>query len=599
MDNLLFYDVEVFKTQSCVVFKTEDGKTDRIFTNNLNGLGEYIDKGIIQGCGYDGLREYISDKILIGYNNYHYDDYILYAMSQRLKKDLEPDRQTIIKAYNDTIIKNGDKMALRKIENTTFDCFQQIDVSKPGLKKIEGNLGKSIIESEVDFTIERELTSAENLETVKYCEYDVLMTIEIWKMRKDYFHSKLEVLKMLDEKTREKAFKWNTTSIIGTLLKWEKGSQPTDSQLSQRNKYDYVPAKVTEMWEQLDDLETQLNGFDFKKKKVTVEEFGNKIEFGWGGLHGAPKGFVYKEDVKLLDVGSMYPNILINLDGLGNMTKYYKEILDHRLELKHQGKKKEQAPLKLILNSTYGLLNNKYSQLNRPYLAYNICLYGQISLYVLSQRLSNIGCEVFNINTDGVAFTGGEDEHIKQIWHSWEKEFNLTLELDEFDKWWQKDVNNYVALTKNGKIKVKGGDVNKYFGDTHFKNMDTIIVHKALVDKLVYNIPFETTIMNNLDKPELFQYILQAGRTYKGTFDRDGNKYNKINRVFAAKDGDFQLFKVKENADGSKSYAKFPNAPDRMFLWNDDVDKLENFKDVVDIQWYYDLTNKIYQRWKK
>ncbi len=47
----------------------------------------------------------------------------------------------------------------------------------------------------------------------------------------------------------------------------------------------------------------------------------------------------------------MYPNLLINLNGLVDKTKLYKEILDYRLKLKHEGKKKEQAPYKLILKN--------------------------------------------------------------------------------------------------------------------------------------------------------------------------------------------------------------------------------------------------------
>ena len=596
-DNILFYDIEVFKHQSCVVFKDINGDTVRIFTNNLSGLGSYIDKGIITECGYEALGEFIRDKTLVGYNNYWYDDYVLYAMSCELKSNVEKYRQSMIKGYNDTIINKGDQKSLKRVDLKTYDCFQQIDVGRPGLKKIEGNMGKSIVESTVDFNIERPLTPSENLETVKYCEYDVKMTVEVWKMRKEYFKSKKEVANMLDENLRDKAYRWNTTSIVGQLLKWTKGTEPTDSQIGQWDKFDYVPEEVGEMWRQLDDRHFRMNDYKFKKKKVTVEEFGNVIEFGWGGLHGAPKGFIYRENVKLLDVGSMYPNILIILRGLGDKTGYYKSILDHRLELKHQGKKEEQAPLKLILNSTYGLLNNQYSQLNRPALAYNICIYGQISLYVLAKRLGSIGCDIININTDGVAFTGGDDEEVKAVWKSWEKEFNLTLELDKFKKWWQKDVNNYVALTDKDKIKVKGADVNRYFGDTTFKSMDILIVHKALVDKLVYGKSFEDTLLDNLDKPELFQYVLQAGRTYKGTYDNEGNKYNKVNRVFACKEGDFQLFKVKETSDGVISKAKFANAPDKMFLWNEDVRDLKNFKEIVDLQWYYDLITNIYKRW--
>lgn len=289
----------------------------------------------------------------------------------------------------------------------------------------------------------------------------------------------------------------------------------------------------------------------------------------------------------------MYPSILILLNGLGDKTEEYDRIRKHRIEIKHKDKALSDA-YKLILNSTYGLLNNQYSQLNNPHLAFSICIYGQIALYELAKRLSNIGAELINLNTDGVGFCYDGEEY-KTIWHQWEKDFGLNLELEEYDRWIQKDVNNYIALEKGTQdIKVKGGDVNKYKSNKFFANNDTRIVHIALVDYLLYNKKVEDTIQENLDKPLLFQYVLKAGNTYKGTYDKDGNKYNNINRVFAARNGDFELFKKRQD-DG---LVKFADAPNKMFLWNDDVDKLDNFKNIVDIQWYYDLVMKNLERWR-
>ena len=435
MDKLLAFDIEVFKQNSLVVFKNLTGETVRIFSSSLDGLGEYIDKGLINGQGFEDLEEFIKDKTLIGYNNYFYDDYILYAMSKNLS-------QKVIKAWNDSIIEKKSNIGMKKIEICrTLDCFQQIDVSRPSLKKVEGNMGLSIVESSVDFNIDRKLTPKENLETVKYCEYDVLQTIKVYEMRKDYFDSKFKIIEMIEsDHLKEKAYKWNTTSIVGQILK-PKRKAPS-RRLVPDELMELVPEEVREMWSELD---TTID-FKFKKKKVVVKEFNNIIEFGWGGLHGVPKGFIKRDNFKLADVNSMYPNILILLNGLGNKTTYYKDILTYRLKLKHEGKKVEQAPYKLILNSTYGLLNNQYSQLNNPHLAYSICIYGQISLYVLSKRLANIGAEIININTDGVAYiyNGTEDELIKS---EWEKEFNLKLETDHFKKMIQADVNNYIAIT--------------------------------------------------------------------------------------------------------------------------------------------------------
>lgn len=580
---LLAYDIEVFKSQSCVVFKNMKKETVKIFTNNLNGLGEYVDNGVLTHSGFDGLEEFLENKILIGYNNHHYDDYILYAMSKNLD-------QSIIKEWNDNIINNGSKVNMKKVSNLTYDAFQQISVARPSLKKVEGNLGKSIIESDVDFTYEGVLKPKDNLSVVKYCEYDVEQAIEIYNMRNDYFDSKKAIVDMIDdENLREKAINWNTTSIVGQILK-PKRKAPSRL-LVDESLLTNVPEDVQRMWQELN----KTLDYKFNTKKVIVDDFNCKVEFGWGGLHGAPDGVYEARDVKLLDVASMYPNILILLNGLGDKTNDYKGILEHRLKLKHEGKKKEQAPYKLILNSTYGLLNNQYSMLNNPKLAYSICIYGQISLYTLSKMLTGIGCRVFNINTDGVAFTAPNDDY-KKVWDIWQKTFGLTLELDEFDYWIQKDVNNYIAVDRKGDIKVKGGDVNKYLKPNYFNNNDIRIVDIALVDYIVNKTPIDTTIINNLNNPILYQYILQAGSTYKGTVDQNDKEYQKVNRAFAIKDNGVTLFKKRQD-DG---LVKFADTPKNMWIYNGDIEDIDinEFKQKIDLQWYYDLTRKRLERWR-
>ena len=592
-DDYLFFDIEVFKYNSMVVFKDIEEKTVKVFSSSLDGLDPYIIKGTNIEKGFANLKNYIKNKTLVGYNNHYYDDRIMKALMTDHAKD-DDFRQKMVKTANDSIINNEPLGWLRNTNDLPYkslDCFQQIDVSRPSLKKVEGNMGVSIIESSVPFDIDRELTGEENLETLKYCEYDVLNTVRIFKMRKDYYESKNAVINMLeDDYAREKAYKWNTTSIIASLLEPKKKA-PAYRVLPSKETLSHVNEDVRKMWAEL----IKTTDYKFDVKKVVITEFGNEIEFGWGGLHGAPKGFLETRNVRLADVGSMYPSLLINLNGLGDKTEQYKEILDYRLMLKHQGKKDEQAPYKLILNSTYGLLNNKYSSLNNPTLAYSICIHGQVAVYVLAKRLAEIGARVININTDGVAYTfnGNEDEEIKR---EWEKEFKLNLETDYFDRWIQKDVNNYIAVTDKGKIKVKGGDVNKYHGDNFFKNNDIGITHKALVDYLVYGKPVQDTIIENLDKPRMFQYVLQAGNTYKGVVSReepDKLLDTKVNRVFAAKKG---IEILKKRADDG--LVKFADTPNEMYLYNGELDDFEEFKKVIDMQWYYDLTMKNLQRWK-
>ncbi|MGK9295795.1 hypothetical protein [Melissococcus plutonius] len=560
MQNYLFYDIEVFKEDALVVFKNIKKEIVKIFHNN-----------------FDGVLDLITDKILVGYNNYWYDDAVLTAMIAHWSPYQ-------IKQLNDRII-SGDRVKKIHPSIQSLDCFQQIDVAKPSLKKIEGNFGKSIIESKIDFTIDRKLTPDELKETIDYCSYDVDTTIDIFKLRqKDYFEPKQLVIDMLPDKQQAYAKKWNTTTISANVLAPKPMPKWADIRLGAYDKngnyelLDIPPQGAIDLWLTKD------------KGKYTHKEFGCDLEFSFGGLHGVPNNKQKRfENVLLLDVASLYPNIIMKLNALGKSTKTYQQIVERRLSIKHTDKQLSGA-LKLVINSCYGLLNNEYSTLYNPKAAKSVCMYGQICLYDLCKRLAPT-CKLVNINTDGVAFTTQSD-YYKTIWHEWEEDYGFTLELDSFDLFIQKDVNNYIGL-KNEEIKVKGGDVGRYKKDAWFKNNNLRIVDIAIVNKLVYDKDILETIMENLDQPKLFQMILQAGGTYKGTFDAEGNKYNKINRVFPLKQGGVLLYKKRKD-DG---LVRFPDTPDHMLVWNDDVDKITDFKKKIDINFYYSLIQKVLERW--
>ena len=113
---LLFYDIEVFSNDAIVVFKDINKKLKRVFHNNFFKLAEFIE-----------------GKTLVGYNNYFYDDKIMIYML-----DLKTPQQ--IKWLNDKLISGEDVRFLKKKHFKSLDCFQQIDVSMPSLKKVEGNM---------------------------------------------------------------------------------------------------------------------------------------------------------------------------------------------------------------------------------------------------------------------------------------------------------------------------------------------------------------------------------------------------------------------------------------------------------------------------
>ncbi|MBF0814074.1 hypothetical protein IR133_10115 [Staphylococcus saprophyticus] len=582
-NDLLFYDIEVYKYNSFVVFKDIDKNTIGFFSNK---------------DGFKGLQEFIQGKTLVGYNNNHYDNKILYKMAQPYSDDMYDVKQYQIKQLNDKIIAGNGKNE-RTVPNKTYDCFQQIDIGFPSLKKIEGNIGKMILETDIGFDIDRELTDEELQKEIDYCSYDVSMTVDVYKERKaNYFEIKEQLVDLLGNK---RALNWNTTTIATNILLQKKQTAMWSTFLT-RLPDGYlkgIDPQIVEMW----------SAFKPKKKNFTMEDFDNEIEFGFGGLHSVHKSIKDVKDVKLLDVTSMYPHIILNIKALPQEAlQKYENILHERMEIKHKDKKKSDA-LKLVLNSVYGNLKNKYSPLLNEQAAVGVCVYGQVALYTLAKRLSET-CTIIQMNTDGVALVTNSDEYLK-VWADWEQEFNLALEEDKFDRLIQKDVNNYIAIEADGSIKVKGGDVSRYHGDAKFKNNNARIIDIAIVDYLVYGTPVLETLKKNTHRPHLYQYILQAGRTYKGTYDSNGDKLQKVNRVFAMKQktpDPYMLYKVKENVDEdtkeiTESYNRFPDMPENMMIWNDEVYKedgtsnVTNFAKNVDINHYYQIINKKLERW--
>ena len=57
------------------------------------------------------------------------------------------------------------------------------------LKSIEAHLGMNIEETQVDFDIDRPLTTEELKLTIQYCKFDVQATEKLCEIRKDYLLS--------------------------------------------------------------------------------------------------------------------------------------------------------------------------------------------------------------------------------------------------------------------------------------------------------------------------------------------------------------------------------------------------------------------------
>lgn len=189
-----------------------------------------------------------------------------------------------------------------------------------------------------------------------------------------------------------------------------------------------------------------------EKTQFDIMIAGVPHQFGWGGVHGAIPQYSGEGFYLNMDVASLYPSLMIqyNLHSR-NMKdpKKYEQIYHQRLKYKAE-KNPLQAPLKLVLNSTYGVLKDKNNGLYDPLQGNRVCVYGQLLLLDLIERLEPY-CQIIQSNTDGVLvkLPDGSDETfylIDDICHEWEERTHLQLEFDEYRKVFQKEMSTITSL---------------------------------------------------------------------------------------------------------------------------------------------------------
>lgn len=249
--------------------------------------------------------------------------------------------------------------------------------------------------------------------------------------------------------------------------------------------------------------------------KYSVTHKGVKTDFGLGGVHGATSAGVYeaKDGMIILtsDVTSFYPNLAIR-NGWSpahlpkeEFCEQYEWFFEERKKIPKSDPKN--YVYKIILNSTYGLSNDKNSFLYDPEFTMRITINGQLSLLMLYEMLSDgiPGSVPLMQNTDGLEMMipeGYKDKYF-EICTQWEQLTNLQLEHDEYQKIILADVNNYIAVFKSGKTKCKG---RFEFKDLALhKNKSSLIVSKAIYAYFIDNIVPEVFIQQNRN---IFDYCI-------------------------------------------------------------------------------------------
>lgn len=245
---------------------------------------------------------------------------------------------------------------------------------------------------------------------------------------------------------------------------------------------------------------------------------GYRIDFGVGGVHASLSEKIVRETKKYLirdaDVSSMYPNVAISNriypEHLGeDFCDIYKDMYDQRKS--YPKGSAENAMLKLALNGTYGKSNDKYSVFYDPKFTMMITINGQLSLLMLADRLLQIeGLKLVQLNTDGltVALPRDKEEEYKTICDKWQKDVRLELEFVDYSKMYIRDVNNYIALYTNGKVKRKGA--YQYEGLGWHQNQSALIIPMAAEAAMIAGADLREFITEHFKKGNIFDFLLRT-----------------------------------------------------------------------------------------
>lgn len=289
----------------------------------------------------------------------------------------------------------------------------------------------------------------------------------------------------------------------------------------------YVKFQTEEFKKMHDYLRTQViistkNGF-----KYTLDYKGMKTDYGLGGIHGARSAGVYEAKqgytIMTSDVTSFYPNLAIR-NGFHpshlpkeEFCELYEWFFEERKKIPKSDPKN--YVYKIILNSTYGLTGDENSFLYDPKMTMQITINGQLLLSMLYEMICQEIPEAVPLmqNTDG--FETLIPTYCIQKYHEicdrWCKTTQLELEHDEYSKMIIRDVNNYIAISKSGKVKSKGAfeweDLDKKKVAVFHKNKSFLIIPKAIHAYFTQGVKPEEFLAGNQN---IFDYC--AGIKSKG-----------------------------------------------------------------------------------
>jgi hypothetical protein len=514
----LKYDIETYLSIFCVVFKYEGRyKTFEISErkDEYQELVAFLKQGATKRWFF------------VGFNNCRFDAQVL----QWLIDAKESFKQLKGKTKAKHIMEFAQSV-IEKINNKEFPPYQESQISfqqldlylqshfnnrarATSLKWLEYSMNWKKIQ-DLPYKFDEVLPVDKFDDVIKYCINDVDATEEFF-----YKSEQLVRLRFSQQSENPHLELFNKSdSTIGELLFLDMMSEKLQIEKKHLKKMQtrrkeinlsdvilpYIEFSTPEFKSILEFFKNQViteNTKDAFKHCILFD--GMEYFYGLGGLHAARNNSIFESDdeniILSVDFASFYPNISIRNrlypEHLSeSFCILYEELFEKRKLIPKSNP--QNTAIKLLLNSSFGKAGDEYSFLYDKKFQMAITVNGQLILSMLCERFSQIeGVKMLMVNTDGceLIVPRKKRKEVYNVCLEMEKLTQLQLEYNTYKKLFTRDINNYLALDLNNKVKTKGTfeiDVD------YHKNRSQRIVPIAIKRYFIDGIPVEDTIKNHL-----------------------------------------------------------------------------------------------------
>ena len=569
------YDVEIFPNCfHCCVKNTDTGLLYKFeISERRNQLDELVDF-----FHYDRSDEQRHTKMFCGYNNHHYDDVIINYMIDYWYKLADLPYWRICQSLfnlSTTIVEDedGSREKLKRWKYAHyFDSMDLLTMQfsqklRVGLKTMQVTMHyKNVQEYDGDFNEPLPLDKID--EMIAYNVNDVESTTELLNR----LEGQIELRLFIEKEHGIDCLSMDSVKMAETFLlqKYsERSGIPKNVIKEMRSPMDYIPLKDVilpfikyknpKLQAVLEDMKKQIVYSKERKgyeKKFVLSDVVYSV--GVGGIHSihTPQIFLPKDDEHIghADVTSMYPSFLIKYQWgprhLGKLfCDIFSEIYDERVEAKRTGQKIKNLFLKIVLNSPTGKMQQEVSWMYDPFNVFKIRINGQLILLMLVDRLLELGCEIIQVNTDGVVYRAKNQlrEGIERAIHEVESITQLMFEVDEYEAFYQYAINDYFGVEKGYSethdpelIEKKG----MFITDTKLgKGLAPVVIPKAVINYFLTKQPVDEFIKKDLD---IRDFLMSQAVDKKFKVVHGETPVQRINRFYASTDGPY-LYKVKKN----------------------------------------------------